>query len=304
EAFLSQDLQKISYFEKVGNSEDRDFFRRAINNVRPQANPEEQIILMPHSGAFAQRTGRLLLWAWLVYGVGPLIIFGMIAYPELDEDKLVEFWDTSSSEEVIAEIFSEMPDARGTYWGTVTLIIANLLVFIILAFYGLDIASPSSQELLAFGGLRGQEVIQGEYWRVISSLFIHAGIIHLVLAIIALVFISRVLEKLIGSWKLLLIYLISGLAGNFLTIHAFGERVSSGSFGAIFGLFGLLFCFAFHKTLAPLLRDHVWIFLAVLGFGSIFLGSLVDINHAAHLGGFMSGFFIGLLILILEKKID
>nr|WP_054752968.1 rhomboid family intramembrane serine protease [Piscibacillus salipiscarius] len=90
------------------------------------------------------------------------------------------------------------------------------------------------------GGLKFNPFIaQGEYWRIITSMFLHIGLIHLLMNMIALYYLGEVTEKIYGTKRFLVIYFIAGIFGS-IASFATNDSVSAGASGAIFGLFGAL----------------------------------------------------------------
>src|SRR5699024_3392110 len=93
-------------------------------------------------------------------------------------------------------------------------------------------------------------VQSGEVWRVITSAFLHAGLIHLVVNMYSLAIIGTQVETFIGKWKFLGIYLISAISGNLLSLTFSSVNIISvGASGALFGLMGALLYFGYHYRL-------------------------------------------------------
>lgn len=171
---------------------------------------------------------------------------------------------------------------------TYILIAVNVLVF--LAMYLFGDGSRDSNTLLNFGANCGPLVKVGEYYRLITSAFLHIGILHLIMNNYALYVIGTQLESFLGRWKYLSIYLISAILGNLLSI-VFSNYISAGASGAIFGLFGSLLYFGYHYRiyLGSVLKSQVIPLIALnllIGF------TLSGIDNAAHIGGLIGGYFI------------
>lgn len=127
----------------------------------------------------------------------------------------------------------------------------------------------------------------GQYYRLITGIFLHAGIVHLVFNMYALYVIGMQLESFLGKWKYLIVYLLSGLAGSMLSIF-FSNSLSVGASGAIFGLLGSLLYFGYHYRvyLDSVVKSQIIPLIVVnLLIGFAFSG----IDNWAHVGGLVGG---------------
>jgi membrane associated rhomboid family serine protease len=211
---------------------------------------------------------------------------------------------------------------------TWTLIGLNVMVFVwqVLWFQALDgrvlhsleeglaellrlaaLAGPAGMDVLVGMGANSHELTltQGQLWRLLSSAFLHANALHLGMNMAALFSLGGLLERLVGPWRLVGLYLAAALVSGLLSAFALPLGVNSvGASGAIFGLAGLL--------LAPKLRRHpafpeslshrLFQWLAppvaltfVLGLALQVQGRSLQIDNAAHLGGLLLGFTLGYL---------
>lgn len=149
--------------------------------------------------------------------------------------------------------------------------------------------------LLDFGANYGPLVAGGEYWRLLSSVFLHIGIMHLALNSIGLLIYGMLLERAFGRFRFTFIYIAAGLAGSTASFVANPLAISAGASGAIFGLLGALAaCFLTGR--GPLRggsrRDAAGIGVLVainLAFGFMMPG----IDNWAHIGGLAMGFALG-----------
>ena len=143
--------------------------------------------------------------------------------------------------------------------------------------------------LVQWGASTSALVFSGEYWRLLSSMFMHVGIPHLLMNMAALLALGQVLERKIGPAALFTIYLVGGLSGGLVSAlwHTEGIYVSCGSSGAILALAGGVFALILNgNRFAELPIKNLSICL-VLTFSS---GFFFQIDNAAHLGGLVSGF--------------
>lgn len=185
---------------------------------------------------------------------------------------------------------------------TLTLIIINSIFFFIA--YPLVLISPNLMDYLA---LNPSFVLQGKYlWTILTSMFMHGGIFHLLANMISLMFIGGLLEKLIGPKKFLGVYFASGLMGALMFIllgALFGNPDISavGASGAIFGIAGML------AVLTPNLPVYImfipiampmWFGVILLMFGlwAVSASFNLPIGNTAHLGGLLVGVAYGLYL--------
>ena len=127
-----------------------------------------------------------------------------------------------------------------TPWPVITpaIVLLNVLVFIRMLFADGSLSDP--EMLLAWGGSFGPRTTNGEWWRLVTSLFIHAGPLHLLTDIAGLAIAGLILERLVGYFAFATVYLGAGIFANLAALSADPMTVTVGSSGAIFGLYGLL----------------------------------------------------------------
>ena len=141
--------------------------------------------------------------------------------------------------------------------------------------------------------MSGAEVLRGAVWEVLTSLFIHANIIHLGFNMAALLYIGTACENYLSSGRVLAAYFSGGIAGNILTLALMPPNIYSlGASGAIFSLLGVLAITEYRRT-------HQ--FLSSLGWAVIILiisslGIAGAVNNLAHIGGLATGLIIGAVI--------
>lgn len=178
---------------------------------------------------------------------------------------------------------------------TYALLAINILLFIIIVFVSGDgIYGFQTETLVKFGGNVKSLVLNGEYWRLIASAFLHDGFLHLICNMYALYVLGIQLENFFGKTRFAIIYLFSAITGNLLSlVFADPNVVSIGASGAIFGLFGSLLYFGYYYRvyLGTVLRTQIVpVILINLLFGIVTPG----IDNAAHIGGLIGGVFISM----------
>lgn len=173
---------------------------------------------------------------------------------------------------------------------TYTLILINIVIWLCMILY---LNRFSDVKLLEVGGLVHFNVVHGEWYRLISSMFLHFNFEHILMNMLSLFIFGKIVESIIGSWRMLIIYIISGLYGNFVSLSFNTTTISVGASGAIFGLIGSIFVIMyFSKNFNKKMIGQLLIALVVLIVFSLFMS---NINIMAHLGGFISGVLITLI---------
>ncbi|HEV7508198.1 MAG TPA: rhomboid family intramembrane serine protease [Thermoanaerobaculia bacterium] len=177
---------------------------------------------------------------------------------------------------------------------TSILLVAIAAVFVLETVRG---GSTSTQVLLALGADYPPLVQQGEYWRLVTSLFLHIGFLHLALNGWALYQLGGLFELLLGSGRLLLVYFVSGIVGS-IASNLFTHALSAGASGAIFGIMGAIIAFLAKRreNLTPQAKSLLMQLLLWAGI-NVFLGfTTPGIDNAAHLGGCAAGLAIGFFL--------
>ena len=176
---------------------------------------------------------------------------------------------------------------------TIGLIAVNVIVFVLSEIGG---SSEDGRHMYEFGAMLTSAVAEdGEYWRLLTSMFLHFGFEHLASNMLVLFALGTTLEHGIGRLRLVLIYFVSGVGANILSqiwsMRA-GEEVLS---GAIFGLMGaLVFAGLFAREwMGALSPARVALMLAL----SLFHGVNEGVDNVAHIGGLFLGFLLAILLL-------
>ncbi len=188
---------------------------------------------------------------------------------------------------------------------TFSLITANVLVYFGIILLGItqegipwNIALVNQPgEILQLGWLVPAFAAQGEVWRLLTSLFLHSGFVHIAFNMVALYFLGTLAESAFGHWRFFALYLLSGLSGGLALLYFGGfEQPAVGASGAIFGLLGSVLGYSLRRgTFSwqnPLIRQLL-ILLAI----NVWLGLSIDnISNTAHMGGLVGGFVFGWLM--------
>lgn len=168
---------------------------------------------------------------------------------------------------------------------TYGIIAINVIVFILM--YILGNGSEDAYTLIKFGANVPEYIKAGEYYRLLTSAFLHIGVFHLLCNNYALYIIGSQLESFLGKTKFLIVYLVSAICGNLMSL-LFTTGISAGASGAIFGLLGSLLYFGYYYRvyLGNLIHSQIIpVILLNLCIGFLTPG----IDNAAHIGGLIGG---------------
>jgi rhomboid protease GluP len=156
--------------------------------------------------------------------------------------------------------------------------------------------SESRSVLLRFGAARPAHVRAGEWWRLVTAMFVHIGPRHLLANVATLLVLGPALAGALGAGRFLFIYLVAGTAGNVVSyLIAPSDVVSAGASGAILGVLGALG--GQRIRFAASARYRGWqVIAALLAYLGIAVGAEPGVDTMAHLGGLAAGFALGLLI--------
>lgn len=201
---------------------------------------------------------------------------------------------------------------------TYVLLAINIGVFLAMVHAGVSAKMPTELNLMHFGANNAEAVLHGQWWRVVTAMFVHVGLFHLATNMWCLWNLGLLGEPLLGFLGMISVYLLTGAAGNLLSVAFnvvflnYGE-VGAGASGAVFGIAGILIVLLSNRRLSESrngrpgvpagelrqLRKSVINFAGInllIGLGSVFV-PLVRIDNMAHLGGFLSGLAIGVPLL-------
>ena len=164
---------------------------------------------------------------------------------------------------------------------------------------GVSAFDPTPQQAISFGADFGPLTLNGQWWRLVSSMFVHFGLIHLGLNMWCLWNLGRAAERLLGRFSYLLAYLVSGMFGSIASVYWHPLAAGAGASGAIFGLAGVLVSFVYLKKTPA----HLQINSKMLGslgtfiaYNLVFGAAIPGISNAAHIGGLVMGLAVGALL--------
>jgi len=155
--------------------------------------------------------------------------------------------------------------------------------------------SIDSYALVRFGAKYGPLVSGGEWWRLLTPIFLHLSLLQLAINTFVLFDLGPAMEQLYGSHKFLVLYVISGAAGFFLSYLWHPYSVSAGASGALFGLMGTMIAYGYRNR-TSLLDSGNSMYLRMAVYGLIFSFLMPGRDNAAHIGGLIAGLLFGAVV--------
>jgi rhomboid protease GluP len=151
---------------------------------------------------------------------------------------------------------------------------------------------------LLWGADFGPYTLGGQYWRLVTSSFLHIGFLHLALNMVSLWILGRMVEKLFGAFITCGLYLLTAVGAGLLTLSWEPMRVSAGASGAIFGLDGVLISVLYFGNLglAPDLVRRALGWVVKIALVNLFYGLRGNVDNMAHLGGLVTGLLAGVFL--------
>jgi rhomboid protease GluP len=184
---------------------------------------------------------------------------------------------------------------------TYGLIILNVAFFVIMAGSGVGLFDPEAQDLVKWGANVKSYTEGGEWWRLVTSMFMHIGIIHLLLNMYALYQVGIHLEPVLGRWKFLGAYLATGIFAGLTSIWWHEDIASAGASGAIFGMYGVFLALLTTKFFDPTAQKSLLSSIGVFVLYNLVYGMKSGIDNSAHIGGLVSGLVLGYLFFLLQR---
>jgi membrane associated rhomboid family serine protease len=182
---------------------------------------------------------------------------------------------------------------------TEILIAINVIAFLLETATGAPLSGGGGGSIYLKGALYGPYVAQShDYWRIVTSGFLHDGLLHILFNMVFLYFVGRILEPAIGRLNFTVVYFVSLLAGSFGALLFQPDVGTVGASGACFGLLGALMVVAHYRGIS------IWQsgLGPTLAINVVFSLSVNGISIGGHLGGFVGGAIAGWLIFELDER--
>lgn len=204
---------------------------------------------------------------------------------EIEEEQVLQLKKTAIAASVKKAKAEQKVFQNAKPFFTYILLAIQVAVFILMEFSG---GSTDSKTLIEFGAKYSPYILQGEWWRFFTPMFIHIGFVHLLMNSFSLYLIGAEVERIYGNARFLFIYIFAGFAGT-LGSFIMTPNLSAGASGAIFGCFGALLYFGivYPKLFMRSMGSSIFVLIAI---NLIYGFSVPGIDNAGHIGGLVGGF--------------
>ncbi len=179
------------------------------------------------------------------------------------------------------------------YFVTPILIIINIVIFILMVISGANAFLPDNESLIKWGANFRPVTLDGEWWRLIASCFLHIGVLHLVMNMYALLYIGLLLEPHLGKTRFISAYLLTGVTASMTSLWWHDLTISAGASGAIFGMYGVFLAMLTTNLIEKAARQTLLTSIAIFVGYNLLNGMKGGVDNAAHIGGLISGLVIG-----------
>jgi rhomboid protease GluP len=202
-----------------------------------------------------------------------------------------------------SQLSSHFTASQRTPWGSAVfspfaaILLLNLSVFLVMVVSGVGLLQPKANVLLNWGANFGPRTTSGEWWRLLTSTFVHVGLLHIVFNMFVFIQIGPLMQRLMGKTEFTIAYMVSGLAGSLASLIWNPYVVSAGASGAIFGLYGALLGFSIvqrGKVPSKVMSNLVGSAVLFIGFNIVYGLARTGTDMAAHAGGLIGGFVCSL----------
>src|SRR4051794_19698567 len=186
----------------------------------------------------------------------------------------------------------------GRFPATIALVAINVAIFLAEVGSGSGGVGDVNSSLIPEFGLFGPSVAEGEWYRLLTSGFLHASLFHILGNMLLLFFLGRILEPGIGTLRFTLIYFVSLFAGSLGGLIATPDSLSIGASGAVFGILAATFVIARGRGIDALASSVGFLIILNLAFSF----GVPGISIGAHVGGLVGGFLCALLVIAGERR--
>ncbi|MEM9338426.1 MAG: rhomboid family intramembrane serine protease [Bacteroidota bacterium] len=299
--FEAYEFSEPDYFEVLPHSDDREGFLNAVKRQEQFASTKP-VIIEPKEGRYLSRNGKKFEWIFGSFGIGFSVFLFALVFPKYHETEHKRQLKgiKPKSDDLIDMLKFLIP--KKEHFVTSIILDLNILVFMVMVISGVHIISPNGIELLEWGANRRTETTNGDWWRLVSSMFLHGGIMHLLLNVYGLVVAALFVEPIFGRIKYFILYFMSGICGSLASIYWYENTVSVGASGAIFGLYGSILGLLLTNAFPKDGKKGILMFIGPYVGINLLFGLTGGIDNAAHIGGLVSGAILGIVLYLTDSK--
>lgn len=294
-------FENFTYLELLGVTNDSKHYKKAVkNNVL--VCDAEPLLFISHNGNYDNRNGGSFGWIFKSFGISIgvlLLIILFLGYKP--KSKRVNNNKPKSWQETFKKDYFFLIPTKEFYIIPI-LINLNLIIYLLMVFFGLGFISFDTDDLFRLGGVEKDAVLDGDWWRLFTAMFLHGGLMHILSNLFTLFFIGIFTESIIGAKRFITVYILSGLGCSLASIYWHDNTVSVGASGAIFGLFGVMIALILLKAFSKKIDLGFLIMSSIFIGYNLLIGLFTNSDNAGHLGGLFTGFIIGIIISSTVKK--
>lgn len=192
------------------------------------------------------------------------------------------------------EIDAAMNLSGSNLYVTYAIIAINVLVFILMIMNGAGLFDPNGYVHLKWGSNYGPLTLSGDWWRLLTNIFIHFGIIHLAMNMYCLYTVGVYLEPMLGKIKYAAVYICTGVLASVVSLWWHTEPANSaGASGPVFGVYGVFFALLTSNLIPKKIRQPLLQSIAIFVGYNLLYGLKGGIDNSAHIGGLLSGLVFG-----------
>ena len=302
--FRTKPLSGFSYFERIGYSDDYDKYNKAVGTLLHETvSGTKTVFLQSSFEPFEARNGQKLPWIVGSFLIGFFLWYLLIRFTPLKSPDAIAFAQHAVEKgESRKDILSILLPRPG-YTITPIILYLNVLIFLAMVLSGIGFFTFQGSDLLAWGADWGPYTIgRHQYWRMLTSMFLHGGCLHLLMNMGALIYAGIFLEPVVNQRQYALAYLGAGILSSLTSLQIHPDILSVGASGAIFGLFGVMVALLLRGIFPSTLKKALFLNLFIFIGYNLLLGLSPGIDNAAHIGGLIGGVLIGLLIRISARS--
>ena len=296
-------LGNYDYLERLGKTTARENLRLAIEKEYPEL-ASTAVVLMENNKPYEPQTDKIFPWIFIAFGISTGVFLVMILIKKIDPNYREEPEVRKQTAREDRNTFLELIRPQKDYYVTPMILILNVLIFLAMVASGAGFIDFKIDALIRWGGNLPSLTRGGEWWRLFTSTFLHGGLLHVGFNMYALIYVGPILERVMGNIKFLALYVASGIiaSGASLWWHGENDIVSIGASGAIFGTFGCFLALLLLKKFTPEFKKaFLPNILFFVGFNLLY-GMQGGIDNAAHIGGLVSGFLLGIIFSFFQSK--
>lgn len=214
-------------------------------------------------------------------------------YFSKEEKQVVASWnDKTPFIDILNSVYTRTATSRLSYI-TVGLIAINIFVFLFSAYLSGSIVNINVDVLKELGAKSTYLIKGGEYWRLVTSAFLHGGIVHIAVNMYSLFYTGNQVNRIYGNKKFIAIYFLSAIGTSLMSMLT--NSLSVGASGAIFGLLGALLVFAYREK-DKLGKEFFINLISIIAMNLIIGFILPNIDNFGHIGGLLTGTILGFIL--------